>query len=211
MPDKADQSFQEEMVERGVEFIRTQGVTQDGTKISFTGMDGSAGNSDFDMVILAPAMIPAEDTDSLAELLEIPVSETGFFQEMHQTTDPVATSTDGVFVVGAAHSPKGITDSILFAQAAAGRILTHLIPGEKIVPEVKVTEILEAFCTGCQNCLDVCVYGAIYYDESKGVSVVNEVVCRGCGNCFGSCPSGALRTKHFTNTQLYQEVREAIR
>ncbi|MCD4776736.1 MAG: 4Fe-4S binding protein [Candidatus Aegiribacteria sp.] len=51
----------------------------------------------------------------------------------------------------------------------------------------------------------------MYSDDSRGISVVNEAVCRGCGNCFGSCPSGALRTKHFTNTQLYREVDEALR
>jgi heterodisulfide reductase subunit A len=74
-----------------------------------------------------------------------------------------------------------------------------------------VSEILEAYCTGCQNCLDVCAYGAIYFDSERGISVVNEAICRGCGNCVGSCPSGSIRTRHFTNQQLYQEVKEAVR
>jgi heterodisulfide reductase subunit A len=98
-----------------------------------------------------------------------------------------------------------------FARSASGQILTRLIPGEKLVPEVAVSRILEAYCTGCGNCLDVCVYGAIYSDAERGISVVNEAICRGCGNCFGSCPSGALRTKHFTNTQIYREVDEVLR
>ncbi|MCK4297101.1 MAG: 4Fe-4S binding protein, partial [Candidatus Marinimicrobia bacterium] len=53
--------------------------------------------------------------------------------------------------------------------------------------------------------------GAIYFDEDRGISVVNEAICRGCGNCMGSCPSGAIRSKHFTNPQLYQEMMEALR
>ena len=65
--------------------------------------------------------------------------------------------------------------------------------------------------TGRQPCLEPCGYGAIYFDEDKGISVVNEAICRGCGNCVGSCPSGSIRTKHFTNPQLYQEVKEALR
>ncbi len=81
----------------------------------------------------------------------------------------------------------------------------------KIIPEVKVSEILEAYCTGCKTCLDVCGFGAIYFDDDKGISVVNEAICRGCGNCVGSCPSGSIRTRHFTNPQLYQEVKEALR
>ena len=86
-----------------------------------------------------------------------------------------------------------------------------LIPGEKIIPEVKVSEVLEAFCMGCKTCLDVCHYGAIVFDEEKSVSVVKEAICRGCGNCAGSCPSGAIQLKHFTNPQIYQEVIEALR
>ncbi len=114
-------------------------------------------------------------------------------------------------MIGGAHGPVGITESMLQAQAAAGKIFTQLIPGQKIIPEVKVSEILEAYCTGCQTCLDVCGYGAIYFDEDKGISIVNEAICRGCGNCVGSCPSGSIRTRHFTNPQLYQEVKEALR
>ncbi len=211
LPDKDDQDFQKEISGRGVDFKRVQDITLSGTKVKFKGMDGRTEDMDFDMVILAPAMQAQEGTEALAELLEIPLSETGFYQEIHQSTNPVAMAIDGIFVIGTAHSPKGISDSILFAQASVGKILTHLIPGEKIVPEIKVSEILEAYCTGCRNCMDVCAYGAIYFDDERWISVVNEAVCRGCGNCFGSCPSGALRTKHFTNTQLYQEVREAIR
>jgi heterodisulfide reductase subunit A len=211
LPDKADQSFQRDILARGVDFKRVQDVTVSGTKVSFQSMNGEREEADFDMVVLAPAIQPAGGTDALAEVLGIPLSESGFSQEIHQTTNPVATATEGVFIVGAAHSPKGISDSMLFAQAAAGKILTHLIPGEKIVPEIKVSEILEAYCTGCRTCLEVCAYGAIDYDPERGISVVNEAICRGCGNCFGSCPSGAIRTKHFTNTQLYGEVREAIR
>ena len=58
------------------------------------------------------------------------------------------------------------------AQAACGKIKTQLIPGEKIVPEVIVSEILEAYCTGCKTCLDVCAFGATYFDEIEGISIV---------------------------------------
>jgi heterodisulfide reductase subunit A len=113
--------------------------------------------------------------------------------------------------VGTAHGPMGSSESMIQAQAASGKILSRLIPGEKVIPEVKVSQILEDFCTGCQTCLEVCCYGAITFDEIKGVSVVNAAICRGCGNCAASCPSGAIRAKHFTASQLYMEMIEAIR
>jgi heterodisulfide reductase subunit A len=182
-----------------------------GTTVKFEDPVAGKHEKAFDMVVLAPAMEPAEDTAALADILEIDLDERGFFKEAHQTTDPVATSIDGIFIAGAAQGPRDVSDSMLLAQATAGRIRSQLKPGGRIVPEVKVSEILEAYCTGCRTCLEVCGYGAIYYDDQKGISVVNEAVCRGCGNCYGSCPSGALRTRHFTNKQLYREVNEALR
>jgi heterodisulfide reductase subunit A len=211
LPDKMDQDFFKEVKAQGVEFIRVQEIKSDGLHIQYTGMDTHSGSADFDMLVLAPPLEPAEGTADLASDLGIPLHETGFYQEAHQTINPVATASDGVFIVGAAHGPKGITDSILQAQAAAAKIMSMLIPGEKIIPEVKVSEVLEAFCMGCKTCLDVCHYGAIVFDEEKSVSVVKEAICRGCGNCAGSCPSGAIQLKHFTNPQIYQEVIEALR
>jgi heterodisulfide reductase subunit A len=201
----------ESALEAGVDLVRVESVGLSGTTVRFRDRNGTEDQRSFDMVVTAPALIPSPDAADIAELLGIPLDETGFFQEAHRMTDPSGTTTDGVFIAGAAQGPMGILDSMRFARASAGLILTRLIIGEKLIPEVAVSEILEAYCTGCGNCLEVCVYGAIYSDVSKGVSVVNEAICMGCGNCFGSCPSGALRTKHFTNTQLYREVDEALR
>ncbi|MCK5785911.1 MAG: CoB--CoM heterodisulfide reductase iron-sulfur subunit A family protein [Candidatus Sabulitectum sp.] len=195
----------------GVNFVKVQSTGLSGTTVKFKEKNGDEGEQFFDMVLLASALVPSKDTPALSELLGIPVDETGFFQEAHRMTNPSATTTDGVFIVGTSQGPRNISDSMLFARASAGQILTKLLVGEKLVPEVAVTEILEAYCTGCGNCLDVCVYGAIYPDEARGISIVNEAICRGCGNCYGSCPSGALRTKHFTNIQLFREVDEALR
>jgi heterodisulfide reductase subunit A len=211
LPHKADQAFFDKTVDLGVDFKRVTGIAISGTSVEFTEIGGEKQEKNFDMVILAPAMEPCEGTESLAELLEIELDERGFLKEAHHTTDAVATSIDGILVAGAAQGPRCISDSMFMAQASAGRIRAQLVPGRKIVPEVKVSEVLEAYCTGCKTCLEVCGYGAIYFDDQKGVSVVNEAVCRGCGNCYGSCPSGALRTKHFTNSQLYREVTEALK
>lgn len=210
LPNKEDQQFFEEINNKDVDFIRTSDIKIKGTHIYNAGSKNTK-ETDVDMVILAPAMEPVEGTKELAEFLNISLDETEFFQEAHQQINPVGTLIEGIFIVGACHGPRGISESMLQAQAAGGRILTQLIPGEKIVPEVKVSEIMEDFCMGCRTCMDVCCFGAITFDEDGGVCVVNEAICRGCGNCAGSCPSGAIRAKHFTNPQIYRELIEAIR
>ena len=215
LPNKADQEFFVDTKNKGVDFIRFKDIAvkqKDKEKfIEYTKIDGKKDKVSAEMIILAPAIEPAEGSKDIAELLNISLDETGFFQEEHQKLNPISTSIDGIFIIGSAQSPKNIQDSIMDAQAVGGKILTQLIPGEKLVPEVKVSEISEAFCTGCQTCLSVCSYGAIYFDEDRNISVVNEAICRGCGNCVASCPSGAAHAKHFTSPQLYQEVIEAIR
>ena len=215
LPNKDDQEYFVDTKNKGIDFIRYQDISVNesakGKLIEYTKHDGQKEEIPVEMIILAPPVETAKGSNKMAELLDISLDENGFFQEAHQKLDPVATSTDGVFIVGSAQNPKNIPDSMIDAQAAGGKILTQLIPGEKLVPEVKVSEISEVFCTGCQTCLSVCSYGAIYFDEDKNISIVNEAICRGCGNCVASCPSGAAHSRHFTSLQLFQEVLEAIR
>ena len=214
LPHKAVQEYFETAKNKGVRFLRMDDVAieQKGDKINVSCQkDGKQESVTVDMVVLAPAMVPAEDTARIADILNLPLDKTGFFKEIHDVLDPVSTPVEGVYLAGCASGPKNIPESIVQSQATTGKILSSLIPGKKIEPEVKVAEIREEFCTGCQTCLSVCFYGAITYDSFKGVSVVNEAICRGCGSCVGSCPSGAIRSKHFTYPQLYQEVLAALR
>jgi heterodisulfide reductase subunit A len=214
LPHKADQEYFDEAKNKGILFLRADDVEtgQKGDKIEIAYQkEEKQEKMAFDMVVLAPAMVPSDDTSRIAEILNIPLHKTGFFREIHGVLDPISTPVEGIYIAGCASGPKNIPESVVQAQATAGKILSSLIPGKKIEPEVKVAEIRAEFCTGCQTCLSVCFYSAISFDSFKGISVVNEAICRGCGSCVGSCPSGAIRSKHFTYKQLYQEVLAALR
>jgi heterodisulfide reductase subunit A len=56
-----------------------------------------------DMVILSCALEPRADAENTAKLFSISRKADGFFLEKHPKLDPVATSTDGVFVTGCCH------------------------------------------------------------------------------------------------------------
>ncbi|MDA3885700.1 MAG: FAD-dependent oxidoreductase [Candidatus Delongbacteria bacterium] len=211
LPNKTNQKFCNSVVENGAEIVYVDDFKIDGQKLTYKSRKGEDITLDADMIVVAPSTVPGKSTNEISKLLNLDLDELGFFNEAHMKINPVSTNIDGVFAVGTAHGPGSITDAFIQSKAAGGKILTQLIPGQKIVPEVKVSEILEAYCTGCQTCLQVCKYDAIYFDQEKCISVVNEAICRGCGNCIGSCPSGSIRSKHFTNPQLYQEVKEALR
>jgi len=215
IPGKAYQKFYEETKELGIEFVRSAKteVTSngEGTTISYETEAGSKGKLAVDMVILIPAMESSSDARKFAEMLNLPQDEKGFFAEEHQLLSPVASAVEGIFVVGCAQGPQSISESIVQAEAATGKILSALVPGRKLELEVRTSEISESFCTGCKTCILVCPYGAITFDEAKTISVVNEVLCHGCGNCAAACPSGAVSLKHFTFGQIYQELKEVLR
>jgi heterodisulfide reductase subunit A len=206
VPGKAYQAFYEETKAKGIDFVHSQDIKVTASKGAL-----SINSHPVDMVVLSTALVPGADAGKLAEMLNISQGDGRFFQEEHPKMAPVSTAMEGIFIAGCAQGPKGVVDSVVQAQAVAGTVLSSLIPGKKLEPEVKTSEVSEALCIGCQTCLTVCSYGAISFDDAKRISMVNEVLCRGCGNCVGSCPSGAVSLKHFTTTQLHQEVVEALR
>jgi heterodisulfide reductase subunit A len=215
VPGKTFQRFYEDTRGLGADFVRAAKteVAGDGKgpTIKYETEAGAKSELPADMVILLPAMEPSGDAGKFAEMLNIPRDDKGFLAEEHQLLGPVASAVEGIYVVGCASGPQSITESIVQSEAAAGKILSALVPGRKLELEVRVSEISASFCTGCKTCLDVCPYGAISFDETRRISVVNEVLCHGCGNCAAACPSGAASLKHFTFPQIYQELKEVLR
>jgi heterodisulfide reductase subunit A len=163
------------------------------------------------MVILVSAMEPSSDSRKFAAMLGIPVDNEGFLAQEHQKLAPVASSVEGVFVVGCAQGPKNISEAVVQSEAAAGKILSSLVPGRKLELEAKTSHISETFCTGCKTCISVCPYSAIRFDDFRKIAVVNEALCHGCGVCAAACPSGAASVRNFAFTQIYQEVEALLK
>jgi len=89
-----------------------------------------------DMVILMVGVEAHENAKDVAHAVGISMCGNGFFIEKHPKLDPVATTTDGVFIIGNCQGPKDIPDSVAQARAAASRILELISCGS--VDSVKV-------------------------------------------------------------------------
>jgi heterodisulfide reductase subunit A len=128
IPGRAYQKFYEEVKESGVDFIRAtvNEVSESGKRLEvrYRTEDGKEDTLIVDMVILSPALEPGKDSLKLAEMLDIPRGDGGFFMEREPDVDSVNTSKAGIFVAGCAQSPKDIPDTIAQAEAAVGRILS---------------------------------------------------------------------------------------
>ncbi len=158
-----------------------------------------------DLVILMVGMESHEKAKNIAHAVGISMCGNGFYIERHPKLDPVATTTDGVYVVGSCQAPKDIPDSVAQAKAATARILATIQKGSVNV-EVTTAVVNEDICCGCQTCIKVCPYTAISFDKEKNVSIVNEILCKGCGTCGSSCPTGAIKSRHFTDQQILSQI-----
>jgi heterodisulfide reductase subunit A len=161
-----------------------------------------------DLVVLSPAIIP-NDNVSLSRILGVELTEDGFFKEAENKFRPVDFLTEGIFVCGLAHSPRGVAESIAQAQAAAWRAVSMLARGE-LVSGNFVSEIVQRQCSQCEQCVRVCPYGARVKDEESDEIVVREALCQGCGACVVACPSGAAKLRGFKDKQVFSLLEAAF-
>ena len=53
-----------------------------------------------------------------------------------------------------------------------------------------VSQVDEALCIGCEDCVDYCQFGALEMGDL--VMEVNYEKCMGCGVCVDKCEQGAI-------------------
>jgi len=170
---------------------------------------------DCGLLILAPAILPAEGNRDLAQLYKVPLTADGFFLEAHMKLRPVDFATDGVFMCGLAHGPKPVEESLAQAKAAAARA-GAILSRETLTLEAAISEVQIANCDGCAYCVDPCPFGAISLvefmqgGEVKKLAEVNEAKCKGCGVCMATCPKQGIMVRHFRLDQLSAQVDAAL-
>jgi heterodisulfide reductase subunit A2 len=194
----------------GVLYLRGQvtRVFRDGAKLIVWTVDTLSGKSleiSTDMVVLALAMVPRQETMELARRLNISADAHGFLTEAHIKLRPVESLTAGIFLAGTGQWPRDIPDTIASASAAASKVLS-LFSHKELLHEPTTAHVDEAVCAGCGICVNVCTYKAITMNERCKVAVVNEALCEGCGTCAATCPSKAMQHTNWSHRQLFAMI-----
>ena len=158
-----------------------------------------------DLVVLMVGMEAREDAHEVAHVVNISQDKDGWFIESHPKLEPVATTTDGVFIAGTCVAPKDIPDTVSQARATAARILARIAKG-KIEIDAVYAEVNEELCSGCRLCNQLCPFSAIEFNEEKKKSHVISALCKGCGVCVAACPSAAIKGSHFTDQQILAQI-----
>jgi heterodisulfide reductase subunit A len=161
-------------------------------------------NHVFDMLVLAVGATPATETEAVRRLVNLSKAPSGFLKEAHAKLRPVDTPTKGVFIAGAAESPKDVRESVTQAGAAASRA-SILLNQPKFSVEAITAMVDEDLCKRCGQCADVCPFGAISW-KKKEVPRIVGAACAGCGTCAGECRFGAIEMRHFTDHAVYAQI-----
>ena len=210
-----------EAADKGVQFVRWEaergnpevepGEDDEGVEVlQVTVLDPVLGARvvlDADLVALSAAVVPAEDAPTVAKQFKVAMNPDGFFQEAHVKLRPVDFAADGVFLCGAAHYPKHLTETIGQAYGAAGRAVT-LLANDTVTASGSVCEVTEDDCVSCGACITACTYEAItFVDTPAGKKAyVNAILCKGDGLCNAKCPTNAIYLKHFTDQEVLEQI-----
>ena len=164
-----------------------------------------------DLLALSAAVVPSAGNPEIARLFKVPTNPDGFFQEAHVKLRPVDFAADGVFLCGANHYPKHLSETISQAYGAAGRAVT-LLSHETVTASGAVCAVEESDCVSCGACISACTYGAIHWRETPAgpKASVNPALCKGDGLCCAKCPTDAVVLKHFTNEEVFNQIDAAL-
>ena len=220
-----DDYFREAM-EKGISFVRfdeSRYPVLEATDASLTihvqdMAQGTEKRIDADYLVLSTGMEPnLESNAAFAGFFDLKLDDDGFFNvescacpyedASKRIMKPFELSSNGVFVVGPAHSPRSFTESIRMARQAAGKAMVILQNARMAPPNAMyVSEVDESKCTGCGLCVSVCPYHARIIDPVKKVARVHPFLCDSCGTCVVACPSSAAYLRDLREDQLIRNI-----
>lgn len=105
-------------------------------RLRHVGLDGTATDEHFDLVVLSVGQRPASDVQAILTQLGVAHNPWGFPQA--EPLSLVQTASEGIFLAGATGGPLDIADTVILASAAAGQAALTLNRKPGLVPEAFV-------------------------------------------------------------------------
>jgi heterodisulfide reductase subunit A2 len=162
-----------------------------------------------DLLVLVVGLEP--QTETLSDQLRIAKSQDGFLLERHPKLGPVEAGTPGIFLAGAAQSPKDVRESIAQGLAAATKA-AGLLARDVIEKEPITARIDEEACIVCGICVKACPFDALELVGKVTTGSMNLIsaACQGCGACAAVCNYDAIVMPYFTTEQINAQIDAAL-
>ncbi|NDJ74955.1 MAG: CoB--CoM heterodisulfide reductase iron-sulfur subunit A family protein [Chloroflexi bacterium] len=163
-----------------------------------------------DLVPMSMSVAPSAGTQALADMLRVPLSTEGFFEEAQIKLRPMDFVREGIFLAGMAHYPKFVEESISHALATAARALPLLAQQSLYLGGI-VAQVDPDKCVGCLTCTRTCPFAipqVVQHADRTGVgglggaAIIDPAQCQGCGTCTGECPASAIQLVNYTDEQV---------
>ncbi|HEY69062.1 MAG TPA: hydrogenase iron-sulfur subunit [Anaerolineae bacterium] len=166
----------------------------------------------YDRAVLAMPLVPQENVDAVARMLRLPQDEHGFIVEPRVRLRPGNFVDDGVYVLGSAHQPADLSETLFQAYMTGSRV-QRFLDQDSVDIQTPIAVVDAELCTGCGNCVQVCPRLAIRLEEREGVlslAQVNALRCIGCGNCAVFCPVKAISLPGWDDAAILAQVSAAL-
>ncbi|MCU0643052.1 MAG: FAD-dependent oxidoreductase, partial [bacterium] len=117
-----------EALEKGINFIRMDHAPEVHIKSEkfilhvSDRYSGKPAELESDLLVLSNGIVQHRHSKNIADVLKISIDQNGFFLEDDNLLNPLQTNQTGIFVAGLAHSPQRLSDALVQASAAAGKI-----------------------------------------------------------------------------------------
>jgi heterodisulfide reductase subunit A len=162
-----------------------------------------------DLLVLAVGLRPPED--DVTQQLKISRSEDGFLLEKHPKLGPAEAGAPGIFLAGAAQSPKDVREAIAQGLATAGKAAA-LLARDTIEKEPITAQLIDEKCIYCGRCVPACPFGAIELlgPIKEGPLQIIDAACQGCGACAAECNYDAITMPYFTSDQIIAQIDAAL-
>jgi len=180
-----------------------------------SGDDGKTTEIKGDMVVLTTPPVAQGSNEIIKEMIGVCLEPNNFFMGALGKLKPLDFTTDGIFLCGTAHSPKGLSEAIYEGEGAASRVGT-ILTNENLAIEPTKSFVVDENCDGCAYCVDPCPANAItlieygWEDAVKKTVQVNEAVCKGCGICMATCPKDGIYVHHFKPKMFFEMIHAAL-
>lgn len=121
---KGFQEYFRESEKQGVNYVRARvedvkEVENGNLALSLKKPSGAVEQLEVDMLVLSTAQIPNPENEKLAGILGVQLDDNGFFTGNEPVLDPLATTSQGIYVCGSAQSSKDISESVVQGSGAA--------------------------------------------------------------------------------------------
>jgi heterodisulfide reductase subunit A len=204
-----DRFYERSKSENGVRYVRSlisrviPNPEDDTLSISYAAPDHLLQEETYDIVVLSVGLCPNASIVQLAERLGVTLNEHGFCAS--DPLDIVATSKPGVYVCGAAQSPKDIPDSVQQGSSAAAQATALLADARGSLVTAPSVHV-ERNVSGEEPCIGVFVCHC-------GINIAGVVDVETVAGFAGSLPNVKYATHCMfaCSTDQLQEIKQAIK